>query len=101
MKLVHVATIESKYGDPEAFGERELQEKVDLSKFSYGTKVFAVTTGWVFDDFKKLMEERLKFYTDQSNIPFGMIPGSPEAVFYMNSKAESYRDVLEMMPTEA
>lgn len=51
-----------------------------------------------FKEFRELMEQRLKFYSDQSNIPFGMIPNSQEALFYMNAKAESYRDVLDMMP---
>ncbi|MBL1311224.1 MULTISPECIES: hypothetical protein [unclassified Pseudomonas] len=36
-----VAEIVSKYGDPEAFGERELITLKDISKFPYGTKLYA------------------------------------------------------------
>lgn len=36
-----VAEIASKYGDPEAFGERELITLKDISKFPYGTKLYA------------------------------------------------------------
>lgn len=35
-----VAEIVSKYGDPEAFGERELITLKDISKFPYGTKFY-------------------------------------------------------------
>lgn len=36
-----VAEIVSKYGDPEAFGGRELITLKDISKFPYGTKLYA------------------------------------------------------------
>jgi hypothetical protein len=36
-----VAEIVSKFGDPEAFGERELIALKDISKFPYGTKLYA------------------------------------------------------------
>lgn len=36
-----VAWVRSKYGDPEAFGERELEALVDLSRVPYGTKFYA------------------------------------------------------------
>ena len=36
-----VAEIVSKYGDPEAFGERELITLKGISKFPYGTKLYA------------------------------------------------------------
>ncbi|WP_143240771.1 hypothetical protein [Agrobacterium sp. YIC 4121] len=38
---VAVAEIVSKYGDPEAFGERELIPLVDIQKYPYGTKLYA------------------------------------------------------------
>lgn len=36
-----VAEIVSKFGDPEAFGERELIALKDIQKFAYGTKLYA------------------------------------------------------------
>ena len=36
-----VAEIISKFGDPEAFGERELISVTDISKFPYGTRLYA------------------------------------------------------------
>ncbi len=36
-----VAEIVSKHGDPEAFGERELQVIADIRKMPYGTKLYA------------------------------------------------------------
>lgn len=36
-----VAEIVSKFGDPEAFGERELIALKDISRFPYGTKLYA------------------------------------------------------------
>lgn len=36
-----VAKIVSKYGDPEAFGEREIDGVVDLSKIPYNTPLYA------------------------------------------------------------
>lgn len=39
---VAVAEIVSKHGDPETFGERELVELVDIQKYPYGTKLYAV-----------------------------------------------------------
>lgn len=36
-----VAEIVSKFGDPEAFGERELIARRDIQKFPYGTKLYA------------------------------------------------------------
>lgn len=36
-----VAEIISKFGDPEAFGERELISATDISKFPYGTRLYA------------------------------------------------------------
>lgn len=38
--MTHVAEIVSKYGDPEAFGERELIPRVDIQKYPYGTKLY-------------------------------------------------------------
>lgn len=35
-----VAQVISKHGDPEAFGEREIEVLVDLSKIGYGTKLY-------------------------------------------------------------
>ncbi|EOW2397808.1 DUF551 domain-containing protein [Cronobacter sakazakii] len=48
-----VAEVVSKFGDPEAFGERELRILADIQKMPYGTKFFAsappapVTAGWI------------------------------------------------------
>lgn len=36
-----VAEIVSKFGDPEAFGERELVALKDIQQFAYGTKLYA------------------------------------------------------------
>ena len=36
-----VAIVESKFGDPERFGEREIRVLADLSKIPYGTKLYA------------------------------------------------------------
>lgn len=36
-----VAEVVSRYGDPEAFGERDLKVLVDLNSYPYGTKFFA------------------------------------------------------------
>ena len=36
-----VAEVQSKYGDPEAFGERHLHVIVDLNNFKYDTKLYA------------------------------------------------------------
>ncbi len=36
-----VATVVSKHGDPEAFGEREIKVLADLQKLPYGTKLYA------------------------------------------------------------
>ena len=39
--MTHIAEIISKYGDPEAFGERELVQRQDISRLPYGTKLYA------------------------------------------------------------
>jgi hypothetical protein len=39
--MTHIAEIVSKYGDPEAFGERELVQRQDISRLPYGTKLYA------------------------------------------------------------
>lgn len=39
--MTHIAEIVSKYGDPEAFGERALIERQDIQKLPYGTKLYA------------------------------------------------------------
>lgn len=36
-----VAEVVSAYGDPEAFGEREIRALADLSRVPYGTKLYA------------------------------------------------------------
>lgn len=97
---IQIGTIESKYGDPEAFGERELNIDVPLN-FPYGTSVYVdiPTSGeWGLKEFKSLMEERLKRCKDPMDVSNWIVPGSSEAKFYQRVRAETYRDVLEMMP---
>ncbi|CQD39752.1 Uncharacterised protein [Yersinia enterocolitica] len=41
-KLAPVAEVVSKFGDPEAFGEREIKLLIDLRGVPYGTQLFTV-----------------------------------------------------------
>lgn len=64
-----VAAVVSKYGDPEAFGERELAVLTDLSNAPYGTKLYAapvaptVPKGWKLVP-EEPTEEQLDALTD-------------------------------------
>lgn len=48
-----VAEIVSKFGDPEAFGEREMIALKDISKLPYGTKLYASPPAAVADALRK------------------------------------------------
>jgi hypothetical protein len=98
---IEIGKIESKCGDPEAFGERELVTDVPISTLPYGTKVYVevpVSGEWGLKEFRDLMEKRLADYKDPMHIPFGMIPHSGQANDYQRLKRETYSDVLEMIP---
>ena len=72
-----VAEIVSKFGDPESFGERELIALKDISKFPYGTKLYAeqpAPVAVVMPDLTELREYHvkaageLKAYADDSGM---------------------------------
>lgn len=68
------AEVVSKYGDPEAFGTRELVLRTDIQKIPYGTKFYTATpvpsaavdelTMWV-----KRLAHSLKSASPDSNLP--------------------------------
>jgi len=83
-----VATVRSKYGDPESFGERELgiDEKV-LAKLPYGTKLYASTPTAAQEPAHPVGQEdieHLKFDIRQAMIEYGSA--------YKNNHEEGIRE---------
>lgn len=68
-----VAEVISKYGDPEAFGERELSLLADIQKMPYDTKFYAapqpavVQDGWVMVPVKCSKQMREAAYNARIN----------------------------------
>lgn len=68
-----VAEVVSIYGDPEAFGEREIRPLVGIQQMPYGTKLYRHTQpAPVVPDFKKLARELVDNLVDCGGLDEGV-----------------------------
>lgn len=79
-----VARVVSKHGDPEAFGEREIELLVDLSKLPYNTNLFADANPGEVErlraDLAAANDKIDKAWNRKSNLDYqGYIPGALDA----------------------
>lgn len=92
--LQPVAEVLSKFGDPEAFGERELNILADIQKIPYGTQLFtaAKPSGLDVEDITEFM--RKAFWrgfesarcTENSNIPADWKDSKPNLLLALKAK---------------
>ncbi|ELW8977610.1 hypothetical protein SIN39_004125 [Yersinia enterocolitica] len=94
-ELKPVAEVVSKFGDPEAFGEREIKALTDIQKMPYGTQFFTAAKPSVGLDVEDITEFMRKAFwrgfesarcTENSNIPADWKDSKPNLLLALKAK---------------